>query len=1316
MQKNIEVLNKEMENKYVKKIITGSLVVAMVTSNTIGVECMENVVQTEFTKKDKIIEFNEESKNQVSNDINGVSKEEKEEYTTKQTKNTEQIVNVVEVSNEKELIDAIKDNANIKLTSNITLTTNLDIRKKNITIDGANFKIIVDSSVTKNPLVVRGINNTIKNLTIENCKTIGIMGYNSKNLTLENLTLNGIKGISAAGVDLSGCENATLENITTSNHKQAGIRIKNKSSVTFKGSNKHINEVNPLVVVDSESKFTDVDYAQYMLEKENKGQKIYYMKEKIDVNSQESLEKAITVPNVIINITGNFAINKEITINSKSTGITINGGKFTIDCSNGKGKLTVKGANTKIYSLRFKNYLNAGLVVYGAKNVELSNITLEGNSITLSDGTLRPKDERSKVGLDIANKSTVVLNGITSINHSQKGIFVRGASNVTIKSKIKHFNDTVHIQLVKANNEAENTINFDSGIQYTKESATKDEKGREITNYYTKEVIQINSAEEFIANSRNCGTVLSLNNNITFNNDMLDKLKKLDPHPYPQYENVKGFERDLGLNILQNITIQGNNHTIDLNGICGLVIKGNNNDVKNVKIINSVGNGISVYNSKDVKLNEVTVENNKKSGIVANGSFVDVINCKTINNGECGVMATRSRTLDNPDNPNAYRDSVINIKGTFEQQEPNKALIIRNLEMIKSNHKQDNKICFKSQDKTIEDSYKHIKTPEVKAKLSLMNQMIFKEWFETHGISFDTEFQTTDENIIKKQTKIDVTKPNESNIVLDNTGKVDNTENFKKLLKYAALNSKELYFPEGNYKISQDIDLTQLNTSSFSNVTITGDANGLSVIDGSSNNKMLLIKNNDYHANMNYVNINNMTFDNVGIEINGVYKSDISLNDNIFMNGKYTYENGKITMMPYITANNSTYTIERNIFLRGKEYAGRGISTYGTKNTLIKDNFFGNLEGKNDASTMLPNKVIDRLNLIDKTRSVSKEQGNFFTCINNERYDNNMTIENNYINMNDSREIEGIPKNALISGIDVSKEGQRKDHIIYSKSYNGLNIVGNYFKGMGNDSSGGVKLRNGVGAYIGANYFKDVPLLTYIYKDLTKAELKLYDTTIYNNLFHETKNIGKEGTGILYYQNFKNGDTLNLPDGETVNNVKGDVKNFVVYNNKFLAGEDSVMTMSNRAKDFKNQFYMNANVYEENGQSVNYNKSNMIIKDSSVELVKSKLNSGYDIYSGAKIPLYPAKVDKTQLSKEVTDTKAYLESIKDKIGDKEGQYSKVIAKEIVKLLDEAKSLLQDANATQWNINNNISKTNKLIEKLKRDINVDGDMGVTPIGN
>ena len=119
--------------------------------------------------------------------------------TTTPPTQTPDTTQVVEVDNETALLAAIKNDANIKLTSNIVLTNLLDIRANNVTIDGGNFTISPDSSLTtssKNLITVRQTGNTIKNLVIEgyNDTNAALLAYNTTDLTLENITCNGVNG------------------------------------------------------------------------------------------------------------------------------------------------------------------------------------------------------------------------------------------------------------------------------------------------------------------------------------------------------------------------------------------------------------------------------------------------------------------------------------------------------------------------------------------------------------------------------------------------------------------------------------------------------------------------------------------------------------------------------------------------------------------------------------------------------------------------------------------------------------------------------------------------------------------------------------------------------------------------------------------------------------------------------------------------------------------------------------------------------------------------------------------------------------------
>ena len=1003
----------------------------------------------------------------------------------------------------------------------------------------------------------------------------------------------------------------------------------------------------------------------------------------VDISSFEELKQAILVQNSTINLTKDIVFTEDLDIKSKNIIIKGNGKKIDL---NKTYKFTVKSNNITLDNIEFINYLSTGLTVYRASDITLSNLTLIGNDISLS------KDKRSKVGIDIY-KSTVKLYNITTKNHLYRAIQVRGESTVDILSKNTHINDTIHLQTIKdiKKNESDNIVNDKNGFYLKGESTVSEDK--ETVNYFSKTDIEVSTAEKLIKNITSSGNVLNIKNNITINE-----------------EDLKLLGDNTELVISNNIVINGNDKIIDLNKLATVTLKGNDIKVNNLNIKNSKDIGLNIYNSKNIYLNDVSVENSTRYGIFVNGSIVKLENCSTINNN-IGIMITRSRTLKSSSN----QDSNVEIIPPIKQKEANINVSVTNLEMI-DGYFQNNK--FKAPKGIFNEV---INEPEYK-KLS----DYYLDLFKIQGKDRDKKYKEQTINymiyqtIINAKTNTEVKNQDGSYVRLRGDGIVDETLNLEKLIKYAALNSKEIYFPKGTYKITRDIDLSTIDFPALCNFTLSGDKNGLTIFDGSSSNeKMLKLKNEEYKTVMNYININNIVFNNMALSFNGPNKKSISLNNNAFINGEYTREKNasgditKVTMIPYIEVKNSSYSIEKNIFLRGTNYVGRGISTYRTKNSTIKDNFFGRLEGIGDASHMLPSDVINKLNLINnKSKSTLKDslnvdgsQGNFFTCINNERYDENVSITNNYFNLNKTRNINSDFKtDVLISGINVAKEGQRRDHIIYSKGYNGLNIYGNYFEGMENGAAGGIKIRNGKNAYIGSNHLKDVPILTYIYGDLTREECLLYNTTIYNNLLHNVTNFGKEGTGIIYYQSYKNGDTLEFKSKdvvtETWTNAYADVKNFLLYDNKFMTDDKDEITISIRAEiPYKNnEFLAYENKYVDKDILVNYRPGNIKLPESTESTILTKANDGYKKYKDVNIPLTPANVDYKYINQELSKASIFLEELeKNNISM---QYPTNISNELKDLILDTTKLVKSKSLNQWDTNERITLIQETLEKLK----------------
>lgn len=271
---------------------------------------------------------------------------------------------------------------------------------------------------------------------------------------------------------------------------------------------------------------------------------------------------------------------------------------------------------------------------------------------------------------------------------------------------------------------------------------------------------------------------------------------------------------------------------------------------------------------------------------------------------------------------------------------------------------------------------------------------------------------------------------------------------------------------------------------------------------------------------------------------------------------------------------------------------------------------------------------------------------------------------------------------------------------------------------MENGAAGGVKIRNGVNAYVGANYFNNVPLLTYIYPDLTKGETKLYDLVIHKNLFHQKNNFAGEGTGILYYQSFREGDNLEFKpsSGQSGNDLKwdnafGDVKNFIMYENEFYSDSRDRITISGRASTAykNNQFVAHGNVYHTGiiRKTVNYNtQGNYSIPEQTkrfVENLIASIDTGklYNLYKDTPIPYYSPTGDKFYLNDLSYQTDVLLNKIvdQDMVGNASTKFSVESFNHLVMVNKEIKNMLARTSASQDKINLAYTELDEALKSL-----------------
>jgi len=893
------------------------------------------------------------------------------------------------------------------------------------------------------------------------------------------------------------------------------------------------------------------------------------------------------------------------------------------------------------------------------------------------------------------------------------------------------------------------------------------EGGRITITYYTRKEENVDSADKLERVLGNKGSVIKLAGDITVEPDT-----------------------ELTLTLKDGTTIDGNGHTIDLAGTSIFQTKGRDITINNVTIKNSKEHGIHVYNSLNVIIEDVIVSNNQNGyGIFINGSSVEINgNTSTRDNGNGGIWITRSRTLF----LESQRDSQVTVVGKIDFKEHNINMKLTNLEMVEKVTHSDGTITTNSrmQNNTIvvkdpsnylpadsDQFYDVYLNDEESKKISTATMDVLIANDVLSDAERDRYFveQTTD--YMSKRTRVDVTNEQDLQNLIDRDGRfgsnlsgidiklygdgqTDNTHVMEVLLEIASRNGTELYFPQGVYKITADIDIESLSPGALSNVKLTGDIDNPAIIDGTAylsevreaDKKMLKIKDVGYHHPMNYVEVENLIFNNVGFEINGPYKKGIKIIGNGFVNGEFTRtmttdgtKIWRIKMIPYIEVKNSKYVINGNVLMRDEAHPGKGIATYATKNTVIENNYIGDLGNLEHAKAMLPSDTYKMALAMDKFSSTPNNKsnnnkinlssyyqdhieqpkkeatdGNFFTGINIFRYDKDVLIKNNYFNLTQTKDvITEIGYDVLIEGIGTDE--RRRDHLIYAKSYDGLSIVGNYFEGMENSAAGGIKIRNGVNAYIGANYFNNVPLLTYIYPDLTKSETKLYDLVIHKNLFHQKTNFGGEGTGILYYQSFRDGDNLEFKSGSQQDgsdlkwdNAFGDVKNFIKYNNEFYSDSRDRITISGRANAAytNNQFVAHGNVYYQGIKNraanyVNYNTSgNYGIPEQTkgfVENLISGISTGtlYDLYKSEFIPYYPSTVDKFYLKDLSYQVDVLLNKIvvQDMVGNTSSKFSVESFNHLIIVNRNIKDILSKASVSQDEINLAYTELDEALKSL-----------------
>ncbi|AJJ22564.1 hypothetical protein [Yersinia enterocolitica] len=359
----------------------------------------------------------------------------------------------------------------------------------------------------------------------------------------------------------------------------------------------------------------------------------------------------------------------------------------------------------------------------------------------------------------------------------------------------------------------------------------------------------------------------------------------------------------------------------------------------------------------------------------------------------------------------------------------------------------------------------------------------------------------------------------------------------------ALSDGKSIFFPAGSYLIGSDMVLNEKNS-------LVGSEAGVTILRGINPEKAISIGNKTYGSPVNQLTIKNIIFDNATVNFYG-NKKNITIINNAFINTNSKDEQLTVSHHPFI--------IHGNVLLRDKNHPGLGIGTYRNTKTKIENNVIGDISDKNILLT-LNYYDVGTFNVINKIKDSAKNQN--LNVLDEQGY----FIAGWYATdgLKDS-----VFRNNVISGntldcLDVSGETEKakctmtRDHVIYIKQYNNVDVVNNYFSGWPLDAAGNLKFRNASHLYFAGNYLNKTEFNARPYNN--SDTLNMDNTFIFNNMLKDSM--------IGYWQNFEDRDDYYI-----------NAKNFVVFDNLFMAEDQTAKRISSTWRSTHGEFLEANNRY-----------------------------------------------------------------------------------------------------------------------------------------
>ena len=354
-------------------------------------------------------------------------------------------------------------------------------------------------------------------------------------------------------------------------------------------------------------------------------------------------------------------------------------------------------------------------------------------------------------------------------------------------------------------------------------------------------------------------------------------------------------------------------------------------------------------------------------------------------------------------------------------------------------------------------------------------------------------------------------------------GATDDTSAIQAIINHAAKSTNnKVFFPPGEYLVSRDIVIR-------GSVELHGTKKGIAVIKASTP----YAKKIHNVSPVKSVALENLFFDGVRVDFDGRAKGPSSTNNItvescvFFSTARPTPSNAQKPQLRLARLENGA--VYMCVFLRDSNAFGVASRFSRTVSVEVNDNLCGLDLTKIDWLTTQIKPAYDWRDQKEKLRflkahyNLASDQGFLKSCLYDE-CDKKMRIAENVFN--------GSPNTGNL----------HKDHAMYLKGFDQMEVTSNYVRGWPADPSGGIKARNGKNLWLARNYIDDTGILLYTHKNVKKKaciEESLMDVVIYGNHIVQRSNPDTRSSSLSYYEPHHTGKDENITYSANVFEIVG---------------------------------------------------------------------------------------------------------------------------------------------------------------------------------